>query len=53
MNEETKDWLECAYRTLQKAWREQGVDEDSAVTVVLTAGELRALEDAIALALAR
>lgn len=51
MNEDTKDWLACAYRTLQKAWNEQGSGEDSEVTVVLTAGELRALEDAITLAL--
>jgi hypothetical protein len=52
VNEETKEWLECAYRTMQKAWREQGSDEDSVVAVVLTAEEFRALEDAITLALA-
>ena len=50
MNEVTREWLHSAYRTLQKAWNEQGSD-DSGVTVVLTAEELRALEDAITLAL--
>lgn len=48
MNETQKDWLRCAYNTLQKAWRE---GDKNTTTVTFVREELRALEDAITMAL--
>lgn len=48
MDEVQKDWLQSAYNKLQKAWRE-GDKNTTTVTFILE--ELRALEDAITLAL--
>lgn len=48
MNEEQKDWLQSAYNTLQKAWRE---GDKNTTTVTFVPEELQALEDAITLAL--
>lgn len=48
VNEEQKDWLQSAYNTLQKAWRE---GDKNTTTVTFVPEELQALEDAITLAL--
>jgi hypothetical protein len=48
VNESQKDWLQSAYRTLQKAWRE---GDKNTTTVTFVPEELKALEDAIELAL--
>ena len=48
MDETQKDWLQSAYRTLQKAWQE---GDKNITCVEFVPEELQALEDAIALAL--
>lgn len=48
VNEEQKDWLQSAYNTLQKAWRE---GDKNTTTVTFVPEELQALEDAITLVL--
>jgi hypothetical protein len=48
VDESQKDWLQSAYCKLQKAWRE---GDKNTTTVTFVPEELKALEDAIALAL--
>ena len=48
MDETQKDWLQSAYNTLQKAWKE---GDKNTTTATFVPEELKALEDAIAIAL--
>lgn len=48
VDETQKDWLQSAYNTLQKAWQE---GDKNTTTVTFVPEELKALEDAITLAL--